>query len=808
MKTKLFFLVLFFLPMQFVFAQTKISGIVLDAKDFTPLKGTAVRVINTADSVFVKGTETNEQGVFTVEDLSAGTYNISFSMVGYTTRTKKNIIVAASPVLLDTIKLNPEGYKTEEITVEDEKPIMQYDDEKKVFNIEQMAVAKGGTAIDVLKKIPMIEVDANDNVSLRGSSKVLILIDNKPNKFGSLKQIPADAIKNVEIITNPSAKYEAEGATGIINIVMQAKNPDVTGYNGYLYGGLRSTKGYYTYLSTNLKTGKWSLFGNFGGGLFGFKNNGINNTDYLSSLSRLNVISNGDGTSKFVSFSLGAEYELSTTQALGFESSGNLFSFDNTSLAKSTTTNSSNLITSYYTNNFFMDGKWNEYSGSVYYNGKFDKLGKELNVDLSYTKGDNSNQTDQTVQNYDSLINPVPNPSVQLNDTKENGDNYKLQIDYTHPFNDMTKIETGYKGMYRFNDNDFNSDTLNYSNNHYETNLGLSNRFKLTDFINAFYVTFSQKVGGFKAKLGLRAENTHTKGDLVNSFSGFTKDYLDFFPTVSVSQKLGLVNEFQLSYSRRITRPMIYRLNPFVNRYNSKFIMYGNASLLPEYTDSYELGHSFFSNIISVSTSFFFRRSFDVITNFTFQNDSGYTVTTYKNGAGSKAYGADLIINSSALKWWTVYSSFSFYKTEFEATSASDFQSEQGFAWKANIRSTISVSDLFSVELYYMYSGKRINATGYNDPMQSFDVSLSKKFFNNKLTLSLRAEDLFDTRKWASVTNGVGVNTSNSNKWNSQMFMLNISYMFGNTDKYYQKSKKTKQNENEKQDEKQDNQGR
>ncbi|MCI0472670.1 MAG: outer membrane beta-barrel family protein, partial [Ignavibacteria bacterium] len=432
--------------------------------------------------------------------------------------------------------------------------------------------------------------------------------------------------------------------------------------------------------------------------------------------------------------------------------------------------------------------------------------GKELTFDSYFAREKSTFDNKQSNTYFDSLNYEEPDPFKQ--NTYTNNDNYnlKLQTDYTHPYNDKIKFETGYKGNFKNLDNDYVFDTLNYSVNQFVTNYNLANRFKFKESINAIYVTFSHKISDFRYKLGLRAEYTHSRGDVVTTGQDFTKDYLDFFPTASVSQKIGLANELQLSYSRRITRPSPWRLNPFVNRYNTRYITYGNPEVTPEFTNSFELSHNFFSDIASVTSSVFYRKSTDVISNYNFLLDSITTVSTIRNGTTSQSYGADFIARSSVLKWLSVNANLGLYNTTFEGNVLNDYQGEEGFSWRANVRAVFKIAELFNVELYYNYSGKRFNSNGYNEPMQNFDVSVNSSFINKKLTLGLRAEDIFETRKWESNTNGIGYNSNFSSRWNSRNLYLTLSYNFGNTDKFYTKSKKTKKNENENQDVQNNNQ--
>jgi outer membrane receptor protein involved in Fe transport len=441
----------------------------------------------------------------------------------------------------------------------------------------------------------------------------------------------------------------------------------------------------------------------------------------------------------------------------------------------------------------------------MYFNGIFDELGKELNFDITYINGNDANEEKQDYQYYDTVGVINPRLSNLLTVTDNNSYNLRIQGDYTHPFNGETRFETGYKGIFRENDNDYRYDTLNFNTNKYVTNTLLTNHFNLRENINAVYGTFSHIISDFRFKLGLRLEHTLTKGELITDSSDFKKDYLSLFPTVSLSQRIGLENELQFSYSRRITRPMIYRLNPFVDRSNSRFIYFGNPELDPEFTDSYELGHNFYSEYVTVNTSLYYRRSYDVISIYSYQVDSVTTATTYRNAAGSKTFGGDIIISSRISDWWNIYANLGLYNTSFEGSVVSDYATEEGTSWRGNIRSTFSISNLFDIEIYYNYTGRRITATGFNEPSQNLDIGIKRSFFDRKLSISLRAEDVFKTKKWQGESSGTGFTNYYTSEWDSRLFNLSISYRFGNSDKYYSKSKKTKENENEQEDVKEGN---
>ncbi|MFA5405202.1 MAG: TonB-dependent receptor, partial [Ignavibacteria bacterium] len=468
----------------------KIIGTVRDKKDFTPIKDAAVLLFRNDDSTKFAGTGTNGTGNFAFNNLEYGKYKIEISYIGYSVYKLKNIQISdVNPTInIDSIKLSASNFSTDEIVVQDEKPLMEFNDDKKVFNIDKILTSRGGTAIDVLKKLPMVEVDAQDNVSLRGSKNLLILIDNKPMKFASLRQLPSDAIKNVEIITNPSAKYEAEGVTGILNIVLKKNENTGIGYNGYLYTSYRENRSYNGGLGLNMKKRKWSFFLNGGIGEYRYKSNNSSDVTYYQPQSFYNSHSDGNGNSKYYYSGFGIEYDLIKNHSVGFDSYYSLSDFNSANNSISNNYNVYHTLSSLYSNNSSGNGNFDNIYASMYYNGKFGKIGKELNFDASFSRMNNKYNTSQNIQYYDSLSHPInKTPSIQLNPSADKNMNFRIQLDYTNPFNDNTKFETGYKGTFRSNDNDYAFDTLNYSRNSIVRNVDLTNHFKLSDNINAVY---------------------------------------------------------------------------------------------------------------------------------------------------------------------------------------------------------------------------------------------------------------------------------------------------------------------------------
>lgn len=786
-----------------------IKGKVSDPKNQLPIEAD-VKLFAQNDSTLIKGLKCDTNGIFIIENLNAGKYRLEIGFIEYSNLTIENIsLTEGSTVNLDTIHLKKQNVSTDEILVEDSKGLIQFSADKKIFNVQESDLNKGGTAIDVLKKVPMVDVDINDNVSLRGSQNVKILIDDKPSRFVSLKQIPADAIERVELITNPPAKYESEGVTGLINIVMKKSNK--VGFTGSLNAGSNYTDKLAGWggLDLNLKKTPWTYFSNIYSGSWQNKFSSSGVTNYFFPVYSLQADGTGRNHGYWVWGQGGVEYEIASGKTVGLELSLATGEWYNNEFSTSNTYNSSNILSSYFTQDNDRNGLWQNLTGSLYFNNKLGTEGKEISGDLTLSRNRNDNEFAFLKKDYDSLNIPTTVfPLDQRDTTKNKSYNLNAQVDYVHPVSKVSKIEAGFKGTYRQNDNNFDSDTLDYSTNSYLINESISNRFKLNEYINAAYIMFSSSIKNFSYKFGLRFEKTNTKGELITTSEIFKQDYFDIFPTVNLSQKIGSGHQVQLSYSRRITRPNIWRLNPFVNKYNPKFIYKGNPELKPEYTDSYELSLMLYTPVITVTPLAFFRQNHDVISNYSYLVDSNVSLTTYRNAAGSKAYGMDLLLSSRALSWVNLNATFSFYNTKFDSDPAlTAYAGEDGFSWKGNVRASFTLK-YFNLELFYNYTGKKVNVQGNDIANSSFDISLSKTLMNDKLTLSLRISDLFDTSQWGQDINAANYKSVIRNDWSSRNFGLNLSFRFGNTDEYFMKNKKTKQNTNEGSDTQDSNQGR
>ena len=809
----------------FAFSQQNngtITGSVVDKGSGNPVEAADVTLHRVKDSTLVKGTSTDASGKFILTEIPPGRYYLKASLVGYSSAIAGGITITQSgtAVNLDPIKLSSSETSTEEIVVESEKPAVEFKPDKKVFNVTKDLTTQGGNLIDLLKNIPSVTVDQDGNVSLRGNQNVRILIDGKP--FGLegngrnviLEQIPSNSVESIELVTNPSAKYEAEGSTGIINVVMK-KNSNL-GYNGTL--GLNAGTGdkWSGQVNLSLKNDKVNAFGNYNYNLMNFGSSGTSDrTNFFSTDAyQINDISSGTIRRNANFIKLGADYIISPLNQIGlnlnfmkskrtrndnttttqYDPSGNLTSDYLTTLSNTEDNNTFDLGAN-FTHKFDDNSqKGNLKSRSKNQTGETPKHVLTGNFTYSYNKGD-ENQDNVTTYNSPSNTSPFKRKSFDKNLNQ----NFSGQLDYVHPFSNDSKLETGYKGTYKKKDDDYTLQSFDTVTNTYVTDNNFSNHFLYNEHVEALYGIYSSKIGDFSYSVGARTEGTFTNGDVLNTNQTFNRKYIDIFPSASATYKLSKTSDIQLTYSRRINRPRMGQLNPFIEINDPNNYQSGNPDLKPEYTDSYELSFIEFLPSISITPSLFYKHTKDEITRVQTLLDSVRVLSTFINASSSKNYGGEVMLNAQPFKFWSLNGTFSYFKRTIDAGTALGGLTNDGTSWTARAMTNITFPLDLGLQVSYFYSGKRITPQGTMDPMQSLDAALKKDLFDKKLSLTFRVSDLLNTQKFAMNLADPEFSQHSERRRDSRTFFLNVSYNFGNADKL-DKQKKKENNDNQEED--------
>lgn len=765
---------------QFQQINGKITGKVIDAQTKQIIEYCNIVLFNSRDSSMVNGTITNKEGKFVLDNLRPGIYFIRASYIGYDNRTIDSIrITPRQPEIdLGIIALDEKTIELTNVVVTGEKEVIINNLDKKVINVEKDLTNIGGTAVDVVQNIPSVNVDADGNVSYRGNQNIRILIDGKPSELlglgtgDVLSNIPASQIESVELVTNPSARYDPEGTGGILNIVLKKRiNGGLNGVISLIGGTGEKFNGS---LNFNYKLPDLNFFASIDSRIHNsqstgnsFRQNNINNIS--SFLDQLN-----DGSFNHFGHNFTGGVDITPDQYNTFTLSTRYrtFGFDNKSFVKNTTLNSSNAITRYFERDSDAKRRMNAMQYTLSYKRTFDIKGAELTADVIFGDFRMKRDEDFIQQNFSTDLVPLGEEIKEQGLSNNKNKQWTIQSNYINPIEGFGRIETGFKVTLK----NFNSknDYLNYDRN---GQVWLNDPSRKTDFdytenVYAVYGIYSNNIDQFKYQIGLRAEQANVEGVERLTNSAFTNNYFALYPTVHLVQTLPAQQELQLSYSKRVERPNNRRLNPYVDKSDSLNISYGNPELKPEFINSIEFGYSKLFDRTAITSSVFYRNTEDAITSYTFVNENGITETTWKNLAKNISYGLELTLSSPVFPWFRTNTSFTYFKNEFDGLDIST----SDYSWMAKMNNTFTLSKDFNFQINMNYDAPRIMGQTKMKEQFATDFAMRKDFLDGQLSLTFRLSDVFNTRKWESETIGQNFITSSYRKMDSRVAYLGITY--------------------------------
>lgn len=781
-----------------------IKGKVVDAKSKEVLEFVNVSVRKQGSDDLVKGTITDQSGAFSVDNLAEGNYTVTVSYIGYKPFAK-NILISSSGknVNLRTISLSEDSQVLGEVQVVGQKAQMKFEIDKKVFNVDQNIASSGGTASDVLSNIPSVEVDNEGEVSLRGSSSVTIWINGKAsglsadNRAQILEQMPAESIEKIEVITNPSAKYSPEGTAGIINIVL--KQDRKAGYYGSAQVGADTKGGYNASANINYNSGKVDAYASLG--YRDRKRDGGGYTDRLNvsptDTTYVNQTSEADGGGGNLFARLGLTYHLTGKDHFSFGGFGMFGSRTN----KNTINYTSNVPGSYLTSRRLSDSDNDMNGGNLEIGYKRD-FSKNSNLDFTASYN-NWGMNNASIYTQTSQYETKPESSSYQKQTNNmRNHNWELQLDYVNAFNDKNKLEAGYKG------------TLSRENSPVETFSGVNasnakedealfNRFIYNQDVHALYANYSGRISKFGYQLGLRGEYSYVNtkslgfGQTKEQVAPYKNDYLSLFPSAFFSYALPKNNEIQLNYTRRISRPWGGQLNSFMNITDSANISFGNPYLSPQYSNAFELNYIKNWDKHMLSFSGYYRTTDDVIQRISFL-EGNVMKTTYENIAKTQSAGIELVGKNKLFTFLDLTTTLNLYYYKLDGFSylpegASDpviGKAQEDFSWNARMIANVILPYSISLQLTGNYNSKQVVAQGYREANYSLDAGLRKSFLNRKLSLSINARDILDSRKWHTITSGTGFSQDSKNWRGGRQFGFTLTYSFGNMRANVNKSSK------------------
>ncbi len=762
----------------------KVIGVLRDSSTRASLAYASVALLKVRDSSVAGGSLTDEKGNFKIEDVMPGRYFIRITSIGYRKLDSKPFMLTPQEALKDfgNVWMPPSQKIMKEAEVVGEKAEYTNSLDKKVYNVDKTLINAGGSVSEVLSNIPSVNVDIDGKVSLRGSEQVTILIDGKPagltgdNRGAILQQLPASSIDQIEVITNPSSKYDAEGMSGIINIkTRKDKNP---GINGTITVGAGTRDKYNASLQLNRRSKKSNIFLNYG-----FRDDRRTNTSnslrtntYGDQLSYYRSV--GDGFNDNISHNIraGVDFYLNDYNTLGFSGGFNNRNEDRNELTVTTEENTVFQVLSGFDRNSTSDESSSNFDGSIDYRKTFSGSKRELTANVNMTRmiRDNENGLYTYIYNDNDLNQRIFTEGESYNGT--------AQVDYVLP-KEKFKIETGLKTTYRSNDSKQRSDRYDFSLGSWYADPTFSDQFILTENVFAGYLQWSGRWEVFDLSAGLRAEQTYITGDSKSADTTFTRDFLNLFPSAAIKYSLKEGNDIQLSYSRRINRPREQQLNPFRNVSDSLNIFVGNPAIYPELTHSLEFGYTGRFNEQSVAANIFYRYTDDFSQRFrTVDTATNVSTQTFVNYSTSENLGFELTVRNSFLKIFTSSLSFTAFYNKVDGTNiGSDLVSN---VWSGDVRGSLSakITKQLSAQLTGNYMAPRKQPQGTFQGMSGIDFGFRYDFKGGKWSLNGSVTDIFDTRNFDIDNRGTGFRVEMVRKRETRVASFTLSYRFGKSD--------------------------
>ncbi len=799
MKIKSGVLVFLLLLVQNLVAQkgdATVFGKITDSEGGQSLEYVPVKVLKIKDSSIVSGAFTDADGKFTIENLEYGKYILKITFPNYKPQFLPDVIVSAAAKNFNTgtIKLQSINSKElKEVTVKGQLDVLTTGIDKKVYNVGEDLSVKGGTANDILNRLPSVEVDQDGNVMLRGEGTVTVLIDGRPSSISGgngrslLDALPAGSIERIEIVTNPSAKYDPDGTSGIINIVL--KKNKLKGFNGSIStnlgsGNLKNGNVAETNASLSYRNGWINVYGTYSYRyLDGYRNNVSYIKQSFTADSGRIVDQNRLGTDLNAghTFRTGADFYLKGRNSLGVSATGSTGRRDRTGDLWNDIYDFQNVKSAYWERVSYDPSQQHNYDFNLNFKHDFKNDRGNFVVDLNQSLGNENIQGYYTSNffNPDSITQKLSTVQQRLFDREKNNIT-SGQFDLTYLMPKINaRLETGAKGIVRFQTVDTYSQRYDYTNSAWQSDTISNFNYKYNEQIYSLYSIFGQQLGKFKYQGGIRLEQAYQIPDLVSQNIQIVNNYFNWFPSAHVRYAILPKTEVSLSYSKRITRAQAADLNPFTSYADPFNLRVGNPYLKPEYIDSYDFGFSHEAKKWNVLVSAYYRHNTGVITRFKEYYDNGTSAVTFKNISETHTLGQEVVLSFKPFPWWKNMLSWNGNYVWY-ITHIPNLPDRQGYImnlkyntsvefWKKTATATVSVT----------LNGKRVTAQGIAQRQGPVDIAFEKKFKEGKWAVGCRVSDVFNMMGFYLQVDRPGVYQTSEFKWMTRRFFLTASYKFG-----------------------------
>jgi len=760
-----------------------IIGRVLDASTNQPMEYVNIAVFRSSDSALITGTITTPDGHFILEKIASGEYYLRITFLGFENQYIKNVVVNAKSLLADLgdIKLSTTAAELGGVSVVADRAKVEYQIDKRVINVSQDLVAKGGTAVNVLENTPSIQVDPQGNLTLRGSSDYIVLVDGKPSVMkGSeaLKTINAASIKQIEVITNPSAKYEADGKAGIINIIQ--KKEKLEGVNGSASLSLGTRDKYSANILVNYRKKKVNVFAGIDFAKNKYQNViTMDNESYLESGTQYRheqveqSMFNDNLGGK-----IGIDYDLNERNSFSVSGNYSVQGYDRGALATYYYYLEDVEQKSYFKSNSQLDVTGNVPSLNLDYTHKFGE-NHTLSVSTTYSSWDGVDKNLLSEYATDEMYNELATQSA-LKYTKDNFNyQYRLNADYKRPIKTGT-LEAGFQYRYEYRKDDLLFENLDVETNDWIVNPLYTSELDYNNDIYSGYATFSDKKWGIGYMAGIRTEYFTRAIKFSSDAESYNYDKFMLYPSVHLSKSIKDIHQFQLSYSRRINRPQPYLLTKvpgFIDPYN---IFQGSPELEPEFTDAFELNYRVIYKITTLSVQTYYRNTTNSFDNKRTLQENGIMVHQMINADRSQSYGAEFGLDFNLAKWWQLSTSANLYHYTLDAQTSSAETSRSTNTFDARLVSNFSLKWGTKIQAVGYVRGPQIDAQGKNEGFYTVNLAVNQPLMKGKVNVGLSAQNIFNSIKFDYSGSGNNYNSKYAIASEGLVLQFTASYSFNN----------------------------
>lgn len=758
-----------------------ISGIVYDANLGAPISYAEIIVYQQKDSVQLTGTISGPEGQFGVAGLSPGTYMVEVFFLGYESRFFRDISLEAngSGADLGRINLTPTVIAAETVEVEGRKPAVTYQIDKKVISVDEKLTAVSGSAADVLENVPSVTVDNDGNVSLRGSSNFRVLIDGRPSVLDAsdaLQQIPASSIENIEIITNPSAKYDPEGTSGLINIIMKKNRRDTRSALANLNAGVDDRFG--GDLIYDLQSEKLSVTLGLDYNRRFTDGSDVEEIETLQDGRTSFLYSEGGTTRGRISLGMRGSlaYKPGTADLLALDfrygngsyQSGATLEYDEWSSAAADRLRYSSLNDS--------ERSWDYYAASMSYERRFGGKNHQLKGEIYFSR----RYSDETSLNERSA---PAGGIISGQRALESGPSRQLSggLDYSRPLGGEHRLDAGYQGQFNQAEDNTGLYFFDPAAGSYVFQEAFENYTDYRRTIHALYGIYGGKWGGLGYQAGLRGEYTDRATLFgLNAPQRFAIDRADIFPSAHFSYQFSDGKQLMGSYSRRIERPRSWYLEPFITWVDAYNVRSGNPALTPEYIDSYEFGFQTFIDKTLFSTEMYYRIGRDRIERVRSVYAENVTIFTPENVGTDYALGSELMLNLDVLKPWNINLLGNLYNYRIEGMLYDRPFSRENFNWNVRFNNAFHLHRNLQLQINTQYDSPTVSSQGRQEGFFSADLALKQTLFAQFMTATLQVRDIFGTEKYERFSRGLDFYNYNLSDRESPSVMLNLRFNFNN----------------------------